>query len=280
MSIFYLQHSHISTRNSKEAESSLSEAEIAALIASGSYACLYLISSFSTVLAAFETLSELMALSQRVLELSDALVAGKRSRQQQQRWISTVKGCSVGHSSSGSSGGGRGVGVELSSAMERFWDTPSQSDTPSKDTFVDVPPSAGVGSGGGSITQCRSARLMLRVDGVNILQPLHYSTPRLPSGSPADTKPSERYISKGQGDGGLTPLLAGRKEAEAEGDEESATSLSSSSSNTSLLASSVVTVASSVRRTILIPHFKLRLYKGIYYAYIYTHNKIFLWLYC
>lgn len=86
LAILYIQHSHrkLTMTNSTDGDSaiegdtastnsSLSEAEIASLIASGSYACLYLISAFSTILASFESISELIALGSRVLELSDAL---------------------------------------------------------------------------------------------------------------------------------------------------------------------------------------------------------------
>lgn len=54
--------------------SSDSEADNASLLAKGSYACLYLIASFSTIVESFDILSELLALAIRIDEISISLV--------------------------------------------------------------------------------------------------------------------------------------------------------------------------------------------------------------
>ena len=52
-----------------EAKEDLDSPEIASIMAQGSYACLYLINSFSSLLQSAESLSEILGLSERVLQL-------------------------------------------------------------------------------------------------------------------------------------------------------------------------------------------------------------------
>ena len=54
---------------SLKAKENLDSPEIASIMAQGSYACLYLINSFSSLLQSAESFSEIYGLSERVLQL-------------------------------------------------------------------------------------------------------------------------------------------------------------------------------------------------------------------
>ena len=110
-------------------DATLTEAEIASLVAAGSYACLYLISACTTLLASFETISEILALASRVLELVEALTDGMQKEEEEEEIAcedndegnghdkSRVKGMEGSGRSSGSWGDSSLSVVELTSAL-------------------------------------------------------------------------------------------------------------------------------------------------------------------